>query len=83
MIGFSYFTLDFFTQSNAHMTKPKAFLSHSTNDAVFVKALHQALALQGVNAWIDRRELLPGDLLLPEIEEAIILHEVFFDPAGC
>lgn len=60
------------------MTKPKAFLSHSTHDAVFVTALHQALALQGVNAWIDRRELLPGDALLPEIKEAIILHEVFF-----
>lgn len=60
------------------MTKPKAFLSHSTHDAVFVNALHQALALQGVNAWIDRRELLPGDALLPEIKEAIIFHEVFF-----
>lgn len=60
------------------MTKPKAFLSHSTHDAVFVNALHQALALQGVNAWIDRRELLPGDSLLPEIKEAIIFHEVFF-----
>ena len=59
------------------MTKPTAFLSHSTHDAVFVKALHQALALQGVNAWIDRRELLPGDLLLPEIEQAISSAEVF------
>lgn len=59
------------------MTKPTAFLSHATRDAAFVNALHQALDLQGANTWLDGRELLPGDLLLPEIEQAIANSEVF------
>ena len=47
------------------------FLSHSTRDDAFVRALQQALLLHGVSVWIDSRELSPNGLLEPEIIAAI------------
>jgi hypothetical protein len=47
------------------------FVSHSSQDDDFVHALQRALGGFGVEAWIDSRELRPGDALWPEIEEAI------------
>lgn len=60
------------------MSKPTAFLSHSSRDDAFVKALRQALEFSGASAWADSRQLLPGDALQPSIEQAIRDHEVFF-----
>lgn len=52
---------------------PRAFLSHSSQDkAAFVEPLAVALRAQGVDAWLDRWELLPGDSLIQRIvNEAI------------
>ena len=47
------------------------FISHSSQDDDFVRALAQALRLHNVYAWIDSRELLPGGLLNPDITKAI------------
>ncbi|HEV7403252.1 MAG TPA: CHAT domain-containing protein [Chthoniobacteraceae bacterium] len=47
------------------------FISHSTKDAPFVRELQQALALHGVSAWTDSRQLTPGGLLEPDIKAAI------------
>jgi len=49
----------------------KLFISHSSKDDDFVRALQQSLADHGVTAWIDSRELLPGGLLEPDIAKAI------------
>ena len=47
------------------------FVSHSSSDADVVRKLRQALEPHGVDLWVDRRELAPGDVLVPEIESAI------------
>lgn len=47
------------------------FISHSSKDDDFVRALQQVLTLHNVHAWIDSRELLPGGLLHPDITKAI------------
>lgn len=47
------------------------FISHSSKDDDFVRALQQALAFHNLHAWIDSRELLPGGLLNPDITKAI------------
>src|SRR4051794_30160135 len=49
----------------------KLFISHSSKDDDFVRALQQALGDHGVEAWIDSRELLAGGLLDPDIRKAI------------
>ncbi|MBL8541860.1 MAG: tetratricopeptide repeat protein [Betaproteobacteria bacterium] len=61
------------------------FISHSSQDDAFVRALQQALGDHGVNAWIDSRELLPGGLLEPDIEKAIdeaVAYTVVVSPAS-
>ncbi|MBL7797283.1 MAG: CHAT domain-containing protein [Saprospiraceae bacterium] len=60
------------------MTKPNAFLSHASKDDPFVQALRQALEIHGAGVWVDSRELLPGDVLQTEIEQAIARADVFF-----
>jgi hypothetical protein len=47
------------------------FISHATADDALVRELQRALDLNGVQAWIDSRELVGGDRLLPEIEQQI------------
>jgi hypothetical protein len=47
------------------------FISHSSQDDAFVRALRQALAEHGEDGWIDSRELRGGDPLWPEIRKAI------------
>lgn len=53
------------------MTTSRVFVSHSTSDKAIVCRLLDALAPYGVDLWIDRRELAPGDALDPEIAAAI------------
>ncbi|HMX41094.1 MAG TPA: toll/interleukin-1 receptor domain-containing protein [Saprospiraceae bacterium] len=59
------------------MSQPNAFLSHSSKDDHFVKALRQALEMSGASAWADSRELLPGDVLQGEIQSAISRCDIF------
>ncbi len=47
------------------------FISHSSQDDAFVRALRAALADHGQTGWIDSRELRGGDPLWPEIQKAI------------
>lgn len=47
------------------------FISHTTADDAFVKALRIKLALHGLDAWVDSRNLRGGDKLEAEIEQAI------------
>ncbi len=50
---------------------PHIFISHTTLDDAFVRALQQHLNQRQINAWIDSRELRGGDALEPEILQAI------------
>lgn len=47
------------------------FISHSSRDDNFVRDLRAALADQGLQGWIDSRQLRGGDPLWPEIQKAI------------
>ena len=49
----------------------KLFISHSSQDDEFVRALRAALADHGQEGWIDSRELHGGDPLWSEIQKAI------------
>lgn len=50
------------------MTAPKVFISHATEDKErFVIPFAQALRSQGVDAWVDLWEMLPGDSLVDKV----------------
>ncbi|HEV7401972.1 MAG TPA: tetratricopeptide repeat protein [Chthoniobacteraceae bacterium] len=49
----------------------KLFISHSSEDDNFVRALQQALGELGQDVWIDSRQLRGGDPLWAEIQKAI------------
>jgi tetratricopeptide (TPR) repeat protein len=53
------------------MNKNHIFISHSSKDKEFVKALGKSLEIQKLKPWIDVRELAPGDELESEIKQAI------------
>ncbi len=57
----------------------QTFISHTSKDDAFVKALRQALEISDIRAWADSRELAAGDLLQPEIEQAIAKSEAVDD----
>ena len=47
---------------------PRVFLSHASEDKErFVLDLERRLRDRGVNVWLDRREMLPGDSLVDKI----------------
>lgn len=49
---------------------PKVFISHASEDKPrFVTAFAMRLRENGVNAWLDRWEMLPGDSLVDKIYE--------------
>ncbi|WP_114857521.1 toll/interleukin-1 receptor domain-containing protein [Azospirillum brasilense] len=50
---------------------PKAFISHSSLDKErFVMGFANSLRLNGVDAWLDKWEMLPGDSLVDKIFES-------------
>jgi hypothetical protein len=52
------------------MTAPKVFVSHASEDkARFVVDFARRLRENGVNAWLDQREMKPGDSLVDKIFE--------------
>ncbi|MCB1900822.1 MAG: tetratricopeptide repeat protein [Rhodocyclaceae bacterium] len=53
------------------MATSKLFISHSSRDDGFVRALQQALGDLGQDVWIDSRELRGGDPLWNDIRHAI------------
>lgn len=49
---------------------PKVFVSHASEDKQrFVIPFATALRARGINAWVDRWEMLPGDSLVDKIFE--------------
>ncbi|MEG9437831.1 toll/interleukin-1 receptor domain-containing protein [Edaphobacter sp. HDX4] len=56
------------TQSN--IPAPKVFLSHASEDKQrFVVAFATALRSKGIDVWLDRWEILPGDSLVDKLFE--------------
>src|SRR6056297_3656707 len=52
------------------LVSPKVFISHASEDKPrFVTAFATKLRENGVNAWLDKWEMLPGDSLVDKIFE--------------
>ena len=51
--------------------KAKIFLCHSSKDKLFVKRLAEGLTANGIDVWVDYRDILPGQEFLKRIEEGI------------
>jgi hypothetical protein len=61
------------------------FLSHSSADKPAVEDLARRLAEEGIEAWLDKWHLIPGDPWQPAIEKALAESEtcvVFVGPSG-
>jgi len=61
------------------------FLSHSSADKPAVEELARRLAKEGIQAWLDKWNLVPGDPWQPAIEKALAASEtcaVFVGPSG-
>jgi len=50
---------------------PKAFISHSSSDKEIAERIALDLRGQGVDAWFDKWEIIPGDSLRRKIEQGI------------
>jgi WD40 repeat protein len=61
------------------------FLSHSSADKAAVEELARRLAKEGIHAWLDKWNLIPGDPWQQAIEKALVESEtcaVFVGPSG-
>ena len=61
------------------------FLSHSSSDKPAVEELARRLAKEGIQGWLDKWNLIPGDAWQPAIEKALAESEtcaVFVGPSG-
>src|SRR5580700_1458067 len=61
------------------------FLSHSSTDKPAVEELARRLAGEGIQAWLDKWHLIPGDPWQPAIGKALAESEtcaVFVGPSG-
>jgi hypothetical protein len=48
-------------------TPPKVFISHASEDKAFVMDFATRLRARGIDAWLDRWEILPGDSFVRKI----------------
>jgi len=48
-----------------------AFISYSHADSVFANRLYHALHAQGIRAWLDTKQMLPGDDIYEEVQKGI------------
>jgi hypothetical protein len=63
----------------------QVFLSHSSADKAAVEELGRRLLKEGIEAWLDKWNLIPGDQWQPAIEKALAESEtcaVFVGPSG-
>jgi hypothetical protein len=51
------------------------FLSHSSTDKPAVEELARRLAKEGIQAWLDKWHLIPGDPWQPALEKALAESE--------
>jgi hypothetical protein len=62
------------------MTKPKQqsqiFLTYAHSDKDIVRQLYHRLIRDGINAWLDEKELMPGQNWKHEIRQAILRSEI-------
>ena len=61
------------------------FLSHSSADKPAVEELARRLAKEGVQAWLDKWHLIPGNPWQPDIEKALSTRKLapfFVGPSG-
>ena len=61
------------------------FLSHNSSDKPAVEELAQRLRAAGLEPWLDKWNLVPGDAWQPALEEALRDSEtcvVFVGPSG-
>jgi hypothetical protein len=49
----------------------RVFLSHSSTDKPAFEELARRLAKEGIQAWLDKWHLIPGNPRQPEIEKAL------------
>ncbi|HEX7722845.1 MAG TPA: toll/interleukin-1 receptor domain-containing protein [Pyrinomonadaceae bacterium] len=49
----------------------RVFLCHSSGDKVSVRSLYQRLREDGIEAWLDEEEILPGQDWEDEITQAV------------
>jgi hypothetical protein len=49
----------------------RVFLCHASEDQEFVRKVHKRLKEDGINAWLDKENLLPGQDWELEIPKAI------------
>jgi hypothetical protein len=59
------------TFRSVHSAESRVFLSYSWRDADSVRELHERLAADKVNCWVDKVDLVPGEAWESGIEEAI------------
>jgi hypothetical protein len=63
------------TDASSPPQHPKAFLSHASEDkAVFTEPLARDLARLGVDPWLDRWEIRPGDSLVQKLFDEGLAH---------
>ena len=61
------------------------FLSHSSADKPAVEELARRFAKEGIQAWLDKWHLIPGDPWQPALEKALAESRtcvVFVGPSG-
>ena len=71
--------------SPATKQRHDVFLSHSTADKPAVEEIARRLAEEGIQVWLDKWHLIPGDPWQPAIEKALAESEtcaVFVGPSG-
>jgi hypothetical protein len=56
---------------------PAIFIAYATEDRAAAERLFDELAMQGFDAWLDRRKLLPGQNWPRRIEDAIANSDFF------
>jgi hypothetical protein len=65
------------SDGTAHQSHPRAFVSHSTQDHLFVEKFAADLRTNGVNAWFSKWEIKAGDSIRAKIEEGLVGCEYF------
>lgn len=58
-------------------TRPRVFVAYVIEDAVAAEKLFDDLAAHGLDPWLDRRKLLPGQNWPRAIEQAISVSDFF------
>lgn len=61
-------------------TAPKVFIAYVEEDGLVAERLYEELERAGLNPWLDRRKLLPGQNWPRSIEDAIETSDFF---VGC